>query len=289
MESISKIEEVRDKVSFYKTKYETVGFVPTMGYLHAGHMSLVRAAKNTCDRVVVSIFVNPSQFGPKEDFSTYPMDMEADLKMCRDAGVDVVFSPEAGDMYPRGIYDLGSGALTFVEPVAGLTDKLCGESRPGHFRGVATIVAKLLNIVTPHYLFMGQKDAQQLAVIENMVTDLNIGVKVIPCPIVREEDGLAMSSRNTYLSREDRISATVLNRSLQHADKMIKDGVASSSAIIEEMTKIISSEKNAEIDYIEIVDAASLERVETPKGDTLIALAVKFGKTRLIDNMRLVI
>jgi pantoate--beta-alanine ligase len=273
---ISTINEVRNIVKEWKTQGLTVGFVPTMGYLHEGHESLIKRANEENDRVVVSIFVNPIQFGPKEDLSTYPRDLERDKVLCKGAGADIIFHPENEEMY------FGDFS-TFVD-MTGLTDELCGKSRPTHFKGVCTVVTKLFNIVAPHRAYFGEKDAQQLAVIKRMVRDLNIDVEVVGCPIVREEDGLAKSSRNTYLSEEERRAATILNKALTEAKSKITNGERVASNIINSITETISTEPLAKIDYVQVVDCFSMEPVSTLDKSVLVAIAVFIGKTRLIDN-----
>lgn len=276
MRVVEKIKDVRATVKEWKAKGLKVGFVPTMGYLHEGHESLIKKASEENDRVVVSIFVNPIQFGPKEDLSTYPRDLDRDSKVCKSAGADIIFHPENEEMYFKDF-------STFVD-MNGLTDGLCGKSRPTHFRGVCTVVTKLFNIVAPDRAYFGEKDAQQLAVIKRMVRDLNIDVEIIGCPIVREKDGLAKSSRNTYLSVEERNAATILNKSLTVAKEKIKAGERNSAAIIKLIEETINSEKLAKIDYIEVVDSLSMEKVERIEKAVLVAIAVFIGKTRLIDN-----
>jgi len=256
----------------------TTGFVPTMGYLHEGHLSLVRAARKECDVVVMSIFVNPDQFGPGEDFDKYPRDMQRDRRLAEEEGVDAVFAPSAGEMYPDGY-------ATYVEVTGGITEKLCGGSRPGHFRGVTTVVAKLFNAVLPDKSYFGQKDAAQAVVIKRMVRDLNMPVDIRVMPIVREVDGLAMSSRNTYLSEDARPQALGLFRSLKLAEKMIASGELSAGRIKEEMRKLLEAGKDVRIDYIEIADAESLESLENVTDNALIAVAAFVGTTRLIDNV----
>lgn len=280
MKILNTINDIRIAIKEARKNGKTIGFVPTMGYLHEGHLSLVQRAKEENDLVVVSIFVNPTQFGEGEDLETYPRDLERDSNLVKSVGADIVFAPSVEEMYPPG-------ASTYVEIASDITAKLCGSSRPGHFKGVTTIVTKLFNIVTPDKAYFGQKDAQQVAVIEQMVRDLCFGVEIVPCPIVREEDGLAMSSRNTYLNTDERKSATILSIALARAEEMIRSGERNASKIREIISEKIKSEPFAEIDYIEIVNARTLEAVEEVKGDTLIALAVKIGKTRLIDNTRL--
>ncbi len=273
---LDKINELRDRVKGWKSQGLKVGFVPTMGYLHEGHESLIKRASEENDKVVVSIFVNPIQFGPKEDLSTYPRDLERDSKVCEGAGADIIFHPKSEEMYFEDF-------STFVD-MNGLTSGLCGKSRPTHFRGVCTVVTKLFNIVLPDRAYFGEKDAQQLAIIKRMVRDLNIDVEVIGCPIVREKDGLAKSSRNTYLSIEERSAATILSKALNIAREKIKDGERTSSNIISTIKEIIESEKLARIDYIEVVDSFSMEGVDTIEKSVLVAIAVFIGKTRLIDN-----
>ena len=276
MRVVEKVNDVRATVKEWKAKGLKVGFVPTMGYLHEGHESLIKKASEENDRVVVSIFVNPIQFGPKEDLSTYPRDLERDSKVCESAGADIIFHPENEEMYFKDF-------STFVD-MNGLTDGLCGKSRPTHFRGVCTVVTKLFNIVAPDRAYFGEKDAQQLAVIKRMVRDLNIDVEIIGCPIVREKDGLAKSSRNTYLSVEERNTATILNKSLTVAKEKIQAGERDSAVIIKLIEEMINSEKLARVDYIEIVDSLSMESVEIIEKSVLVAIAVFIGKTRLIDN-----
>ena len=273
---LEKINELRDRVKAWRSEGLKVGFVPTMGYLHEGHESLIKRASEENDKVVVSIFVNPIQFGPKEDLSTYPRDLERDSKVCERAGANIIFHPENEEMYFNDF-------STFVD-MNGLTSGLCGKSRPTHFRGVCTVVTKLFNIVAPDRAYFGEKDAQQLAVIKRMVRDLNIDVEVIGCPIVREKDGLAKSSRNTYLSTEERSAAIILNKALNIAKEKIEDGERISSNIISTVKDIIESEKLARIDYIEVVDSFSMESVDKIEKSVLVAIAVFIGKTRLIDN-----
>jgi pantoate--beta-alanine ligase len=259
----------------------SLGLVPTMGALHDGHRSLIERARRENDRVVVSVFVNPTQFGPNEDFHTYPRALDRDLKLCAKAGVDAVFAPEPKDMY------LGN-ARTWVD-VGGLSDTLCGLSRPGHFRGVCTVVAKLFNIVRPDRAYFGRKDAQQLRILQAMARDLDFGVAVVPCEIVREADGLALSSRNKYLSPEERKQALSLSHALEHVRQRVAGGERNAIKLVGEMTELIQKEPDAEIDYVQIVDADTLKDVETIKGTVLVALAVKIGATRLIDNVELTV
>lgn len=272
--SVREMQEYSDRV---KSEGKTIGLVPTMGFLHEGHLSLVRQAKACSDVVIVSIFVNPTQFGPGEDFDEYPRSMEKDTAACLREGVDAMFSPTADEMYPNPY-------LTYVN-VEKITERLCGKLRPGHFRGVATVVTKLFNIVAPDKAFFGQKDAQQLMVIRQMVKDLNMRIEVIPVPIVREPDGVAMSSRNKYLSPQERQSAKCLYRALLHAKELICEGERDSARIADAVRGIIESEPLAQVDYIEISDADTLEEISKVEGNVLIALAVKFGSARLIDNI----
>lgn len=273
---VKTIREVRNQVQEWKKEGLTIGFVPTMGYLHEGHGSLIKKASSENDRVVVSIFVNPIQFGPNEDFETYPRDLEKDKELCKINGASLIFAPEASEMYP-------SKASTFVN-VEGLTEGLCGEKRPGHFRGVCTVVSKLFNIVAPHRAYFGEKDAQQLAVIKKMVLDLNFDIEIIGCPIVREADGLAKSSRNTYLSSEERKAALVLSKSLTKAKEVIKAGEKDTEKIKNIIASVINDEPLARIDYVEIVDSLTLKQVDEICNTVLVAIAVYIGKTRLIDN-----
>lgn len=275
MKVVKTIKEVREIVSEWKKQGLSVGLVPTMGYLHEGHQSLIRCS-NENDRTVVSVFVNPIQFGPNEDFASYPRDLERDTKKCEEAGADLIFAPEASEMYAENF-------SSFVD-MTGPTDELCGLRRPGHFRGVCTVVSKLFNIVTPDKAYFGQKDAQQLAVIRRMVRDLSFGIEIVGCPIVREEDGLAKSSRNTYLSADERKAAVVISKSLKAGQEMIEKGETDTAKITESITDMIESEPLAKIDYIKAVDADSIEPVDTVSGRVLFAAAVYIGKTRLIDN-----
>lgn len=272
--SIKKIRFVSDKK---RSEGERIGLVPTMGALHEGHLSLVRKAQEKADFVVVSIFVNPAQFGKNEDFNKYPRDIMADARKIETAGADCIFAPEIPDIYPEGY-------ATYIS-VERLTDGLCGQSRPTHFRGVTTVVAKLFNIVNPHIAVFGQKDAQQLAVIRKMVKDLNMQVEIEAGEIVREPDGLAMSSRNSYLSAEERTQALSLSRSLRRAEQLVSDGIIDSHEILRNVRKIIAEQKLARIDYIEIVDPVEMTPVKDIRGGGLLALAVGFGTTRLIDNI----
>lgn len=272
----SKIEEVRQQVSDWKKEGLSVGLVPTMGYLHEGHKSLIDAARKDNDRVVVSIFVNPMQFGPNEDLESYPRDLDKDAKLCQEAGVDLIFHPDPEEMYAPGF-------CSYVD-MNGLTTELCGKSRPVHFRGVQTVVLKLFHIVTPDRAYFGQKDAQQLAVIKRMVRDLNVGTEIIGCPIIREADGLAKSSRNTYLNDAERQAALVLSRSLNVGKALVESGETRAQAIREAITKGIEKEPMAKIDYVDVVDFDTVAPLDTIQGSVLVAIAVFIGKTRLIDN-----
>ena len=276
MKIVGTVKEVREQVKEWKKQGLSVGFVPTMGYLHEGHKSLMDAARKGNDKVVVSIFVNPMQFGPTEDLATYPRDLDHDAALCESAGVDLIFHPEAEEMYEKDF-------CSFVD-MTGLTEGLCGKTRPIHFRGVCTVVNKLFNIVTPDHAYFGQKDGQQLAVIKRMVRDLNMDIEIVGCPIVREEDGLAKSSRNTYLNEEERKAALILSKAVFLGKKMVEDGETSAAAVKEAMIKKIESEPMAKIDYVEAVDGLSMQPVEEIKAPVLVAMAVYIGKTRLIDN-----
>jgi len=284
LKRIHTIEEVRTIVRAHKRRGEKVGLVPTMGALHEGHLSLVRAAKEKSEVVAVSIFVNPSQFGPNEDFSRYPRTLEKDCELLEREGVDVVFAPSTQEMYANE--ESPRSAITWVT-VEGLSERLCGKTRPGHFRGVATVVAKLLNIVEPEFAFFGQKDAAQVAVIKRMVSDLNIPVQIEVCPIVREPDGLALSSRNIYLSSDERKMALVLHASLQRAQKLFDDGERNAAKLAAGGKKAFVWQPAVKLDYFEIVDPDTLEPVETVNRRVLVAVAAFAGNTRLIDNILL--
>ncbi len=277
MEVVSTVAEVRARVKAWKKEGCSVGLVPTMGYLHEGHGSLITKAREQNDKVVVSIFVNPMQFGPTEDLESYPRDLEKDSAFCESLGADLIFHPEPEEMYHKGF-------SSYVD-MSVLTEELCGLSRPVHFRGVCTVVSKLFHIVTPDRAYFGEKDAQQLAVIRHMVDDLNMDIEIVGCPIVREADGLAKSSRNTYLSKEERTAALVLHRSLEKAQERIDAGEKSAKVIIGEMTKLIEAEPLAKIDYIKMVDALTMQQIPTIDRPMLLAMAVYIGKTRLIDNL----
>lgn len=276
MITVSTIKELREYTKKWRREGLSIGLVPTMGYLHEGHRSLIDKAVKENDRIVVSIFVNPTQFGPNEDLSTYPRDIDRDKELCEKAGASIVFNPEPSEMY-------FNNASTYVD-VENLTKGLCGAKRPGHFKGVCTIVSKLLNIVNPDKAYFGEKDAQQLAVIRRMVRDLNFDIEIIGCPIIREKDGLAKSSRNAYLSREERAAATILNKSLMEGKELLENGEISAEVIKSKIKSEIDSELLAKIDYIEIVDKYTLEPVRNIKSSILISIAVFIGNTRLIDN-----
>jgi len=277
MEVVKATESVRVLVKAARSEGKKVGFVPTMGALHVGHIFLIEAAVKECDFVVVSIFVNPTQFGEGEDFEKYPRPLKADLDICRKGGVDVVFLPTPEQMYP-------TENITWVN-VEKLTETLCGQSRPGHFRGVATVCAKLFNIVAPDIAFFGAKDAQQAVVIKRMVADLNMPVDIVVCPTVREPSGLAVSSRNKYLSEEQKKDATSIYRSLQKCEEMIKAGTKDTGIIITEMQKILNQVPSIEIEYVSIVDAESLQIIDHIIGEVLAAVSVRIGQARLIDNI----
>lgn len=275
MKIVETIKEVREQVKEWKRQGLSVGLVPTMGYLHEGHQSLMEAAKKGNDKVVVSIFVNPMQFGPTEDLAQYPRDLEHDAALCERAGVDLIFHPQPEEMYEEDF-------CSFVD-MTGLTEGLCGKTRPIHFRGVCTVVNKLFNIVTPDRAYFGQKDGQQLAVIKRMVRDLNMDIEIVGCPIVREEDGLAKSSRNTYLSEEERKAALILSKTIKLGQELAKTQ-KDAAKVIQAMKENIETEPLAVIDYVEAVDAISMAPTDTLDGECMLAMAVYIGKTRLIDN-----
>ena len=277
MKIVSTVAEVREIVKGWRAAGETVGLVPTMGFLHAGHQSLIAASVAGNDHTVVSVFVNPTQFGPNEDLASYPRDLDRDAALCESTGADVIFHPEPSEMYPDGF-------VSFVD-MNGLTNHLCGLSRPVHFRGVCTVVSKLFNIVQPDHAYFGQKDAQQLAVVKRMVKDLNMPLEIVGCPIVREADGLAMSSRNTYMNEEERKAALILSQSIRLGEQLVKDGERDANVVKSAMTALIETEPMAEIDYVEVVDGLTMESVDTIRGEILCAIAVKINnKVRLIDN-----
>lgn len=276
MKIIDTIDEMRKYISECQVSDKSIGLVPTMGYLHKGHMSLAERSVFENDITILSIFVNPAQFAPNEDFEKYPRNMEQDCNLADKAGVDVVFAPAADDMY-------GKGYSTYID-VLGVSQPLCGLSRPGHFRGVATVVAKLFNICKAQKAYFGQKDFQQTKVIERMVKDLNMDIDIVVCPIVREKDGLAMSSRNVYLTNEQREQATCLYRSLEEAKRMIGRGEKRIEIIHKRVKEVICQNNLAEIEYVSILDAENLNDIQSIEQDAVLALAVKFGSTRLIDN-----
>ena len=271
------IAQVRAQVAAWKKEGLTVGLVPTMGYLHEGHASLVDEAVRQCDRVVASDFVNPTQFGPNEDLEAYPRDFDRDCALLEEHGCAMVFHPAVEEMY-------APGAATYVEILSDMPKQLCGKTRPIHFRGVCTVVSKLFNIVTPDKAFFGQKDAQQLAIIRQMVRDLSYGIEIVGCPIVREADGLAKSSRNTYLSEAERQAALVLSESVFLGQKMVAEGETDANKIVAAMTEHIQAQPLAKIDYVSAVDGVTMDPVDRIAGTVLVAMAVYIGKTRLIDN-----
>ena len=280
MQVITKIGQLKQIVHTAKREGKTVGLVPTMGYLHEGHLTLMRRARQEQGLVIATLFVNPLQFGPQEDYADYPRDLERDCKLAESTGIDVLFAPSVDEMYPDG----NGKILSFVD-VEKITATLCGASRPGHFRGVATVVTKLFNIAEADVAYFGQKDAQQVAVIRRMTEDLNMNVKIVAVPIVREPDGFAMSSRNKYLAPAQRQAALVLSRSLERAASLLAAGERDSALILAAVRELIDQQPLAEIDYVSLVDPLSLAAIERVEQQALLALAVKFGKTRLIDNM----
>lgn len=276
MEITGKIDEVRRKVKEWRKQGLSVGLVPTMGYLHEGHKSLIDRAVAENDRVVVSDFVNPIQFGAGEDLATYPRDIEADKRLCGQAGAHLIFHPQPAEMYAPDF-------STYVE-MQEVSEGLCGKTRPTHFRGVCTVVCKLFHIVMPDRAYFGQKDAQQLAVIRRMVRDLDMDIQIVGCPIIREPDGLAKSSRNTYLNEEERKAALVLSRAVFHGQDMMEKGERDAGTILSSMKKLIEAEPLAKIDYVEMVDADTIAPLAKAQGRVLTAMAVYIGSTRLIDN-----
>ena len=270
------VNDVKEQVKVWRALGLSVGLVPTMGYLHEGHQSLIKRSVEENDRVVVSVFVNPIQFAPNEDLESYPRDLDADCRLCQETGAAMVFHPEPSEMYAEDF-------TTFVD-MTGVTKELCGKSRPTHFRGVCTVVNKLFNIVTPDRAYFGQKDAQQLAVIRRMVRDLNMNLEIVGCPIIREADGLAKSSRNTYLSDEERKAALVLSKAIFAGEKLIKDGEQDGEKVLAAMREIIEAEPLARIDYVEMVKWDSIEIYHRADVPVLVAIAVYIGMTRLIDN-----
>lgn len=276
MKIVTTIQEVKDMVAGWRKQEQSIGFVPTMGYLHEGHGSLITEARRQNDKVVVSIFVNPMQFGPTEDLASYPRDLEKDSAFCESLGADLIFHPEPSEMYSDGF-------CSYVD-MSVLTEELCGLSRPVHFRGVCTVLTKLFNIVQPDRAYFGEKDAQQLAVVKHMVEDLNMNLEIIGCPIIREEDGLAKSSRNTYLSQEERQAALILSKTIFMGQKMVEEGETDAVKLVEAMKANIRTEPLAKIDYVKAVDGLTMQQVTEIKAPTLVAIAVYIGKTRLIDN-----
>jgi len=280
MEVLKKAAEMQRISLRLKREGKSIGLVPTMGYLHEGHLSLIKAAQRENEIIIMSNFVNPLQFGPKEDFATYPRDPDRDNKLAESAGVDYVFAPTSEEMYP-------SGYCTYVEVNGPMVEKMCGKSRPGHFRGVTTVVLKLFHIAQPDCAYFGQKDAQQAIIIRKMVTDLNVPVKIITCPIIREEDGLALSSRNTYLSSEERVQALALPKALSAGKNMIIKGETDPQKVKKHIINILASSPGIRLDYVEVVDGDDLSDLSVIKGKVLLAAAVYVGKTRLIDNIDL--
>lgn len=276
MQVVKTIKEVRAIVKAWRKEGLTVGLVPTMGYLHEGHQSLIRKSAEQNDRTVVSVFVNPIQFGPNEDLEAYPRDLNRDMQAVEEAGGNIIFNPEPSEMYPDHF-------TSFIDTTE-TTELLCGAVRPIHFRGVCTVVGKLFNIVCPDRAYFGQKDAQQLATIKRFVRDLDFDIEIVPCPIVREDDGLAKSSRNTYLSAEERQAALILSKSLKKGKEAIENGERQAAAVINIIKENLQTEPLARIDYVEVVDFTNIQRVERIEGETLVAIAVYIGKTRLIDN-----
>jgi len=279
MKVVPTVAGMKALVRQWKREGKRIGLVPTMGYLHEGHLSLVRESKERTDVTVVSIFVNPTQFGPNEDFTKYPRDLKKDSAYLEKAGVDCLFHPDAAEIYPPGY-------RTYVE-VQGLQDRLCGKSRPGHFRGVATVVLKLFDIVAPDAAFFGAKDAQQVLILWRMAADLDLDVEVVTCPLVREPDGLALSSRNAYLSPDERKAALSLSIGLRWAERAVAAGERDAAKVVAGILAVLEAEPLARVDYVEAVDPETLEPVAEIRGDVLVVLAVFIGRTRLIDNVRL--
>lgn len=276
MQVVKTISEVREIVKEWKKQGLTVGLVPTMGYLHEGHQSLISKSAEQNDRTVVSVFVNPIQFGPTEDLATYPRDLERDMQKVEEAGGNLIFNPEPSEMYPEHF-------TSFIDTTE-TTELLCAVTRPTHFRGVCTVVGKLFNIVAPDRAYFGQKDAQQLATIKRFARDLNFDIEIVPCPIVREDDGLAKSSRNTYLSPAERKAALILSQSLAKGKAAIEAGERDPEKVKDIIRKNLETEPMAKIDYVEVVDFENIQHISQIKGETLVAIAVYIGKTRLIDN-----
>ena len=278
----NKIEKNKENIKNWKKEGLTIGLVPTMGALHNGHMSLIKKAKETADKVVVSIFVNPIQFGPNEDFEKYPRTLESDVNICQSLGVDIVFAPAPNEMYGENTL-LSNNNLTYVCPPYNVVDMLCGKSRPGHFDGVATVVLKLFNIVQPDFAFFGQKDAQQLFILKKMVKDLNINIKIIGCPIVREKDGIAISSRNIYLSEAERKKALSISQALNKIEQLYKQGVSSVNTLFDTAISIL--DKDIDLEYLEFINYDTFIRTQKAEKNTLVAIAARVGNTRLIDNI----
>ncbi|MCP4747698.1 MAG: pantoate--beta-alanine ligase [Desulfobacteraceae bacterium] len=279
MDIIRTKSDLREIVNKALGKGQTIGLIPTMGFLHEGHLSLMRRARRENDLVIVSVFVNPTQFGPNEDLEAYPRDSEKDITLMRSVNADIAFFPDADDIYPYGY-------ATYVQVEGAMAQTLCGRSRPIHFRGVTTIVSKLFHLAKPHRAYFGQKDAQQVAIIAKMIQDLDFDIELVVCPIIREADGLAMSSRNRYLTSRERSKAKVLSQALHSAQAKIKNGERSAAAVIQNITERIASVKPAEIDYVSVMDAVTLNDVQALRGKILIAVAVIIGRTRLIDNVQ---
>ena len=276
------VDEVRETVAKWRSNGESVGLVPTMGYLHAGHQSLIKKSVEQNDHTVVSVFVNPIQFGPNEDLEAYPRDLERDAELCETTGAELIFNPEPEEMYKDGF-------VSFVD-MNGLTNHLCGLSRPVHFRGVCTVCTKLFMIVGPDRAYFGQKDAQQLAVIKRMVKDLNMPLEIVGCPIVREEDGLAMSSRNTYMNAEERKAALILSKSIKLGQQLIEDGERSAEVVRNKMTELLETEPMADVEYVNVVNNLTMEDISQVEGEILVAIAVKINnKVRLIDNFMMIV
>lgn len=276
------VDEVRETVAKWRSNGESVGLVPTMGYLHAGHQSLIKKSVEQNDHTVVSVFVNPIQFGPNEDLEAYPRDLERDAELCETTGAELIFNPEPEEMYKDGF-------VSFVD-MNGLTNHLCGLSRPVHFRGVCTVCTKLFMIVGPDRAYFGQKDAQQLAVIKRMVKDLNMPLEIVGCPIVREEDGLAMSSRNTYMNAEERKAALILSKSIKLGQQLIEDGERSAEVVRSKMTELLETEPMADVEYVNVVNNLTMEDISQVEGEILVAIAVKINnKVRLIDNFMMTV
>lgn len=276
MKIVTTIAEAKEQIKEWRSQGLSVGLVPSMGYLHEGHASLMKEAVKQMDKVAVSVFVNPTQFGPGEDYDSYPRDLDHDIAICEEQGVDLIFHPSVEEMY-------GKNYNTYVT-METLGDELCGKSRPIHFRGVCTVVTKLFNIITPDKAFFGQKDAQQLAIIKRMVKDLNMNLEVVGCPIIREDDGLAKSSRNTYLSPEERQAALILSKTIFMGQEMVKNGERDVKMLLDAMKANIETEPLAKIDYVEVVDGETMQKVEKIEESVLVAMAVYIGSTRLIDN-----